>query len=102
MALLQVGTLEFALQVFRLVADDEIGAAGNAELDADHRRDGVGGIRRALVDAHAAGGETIVDLLEIVDVLADLHLGPIRAGDVVERDLDDGRLDGGRLHVDLR
>ena len=76
--LVQVGVPVLAQQVIGLVADHEVAAAGNAELDMDHRRDRAAAILRALVDADAAGGEPVVELFEVGDASADLLLRPSR------------------------
>ena len=59
----QIGRLEFALQVIRLVRHHDVVVAGQADLDPHHRRNGVARVVGALIDAHAAGRQAIVDAL---------------------------------------
>src|SRR5262249_59186284 len=84
----QIGRLKFALQVVGLVGDDEVLAARDAQLDAHHRRDRAAAGLGALVDPDAATDKPIVDLLELLDPLANFLLRPRQARHVVEGDLD--------------
>ena len=81
-----------------LVADHQVAAAGNAELDMDHRRDRAAAVLRALVDADTAGGEPVVELFEVGDASADLLLRPSRTFDVMEGDFE-RYLQHRRLHI---
>src|SRR5262245_37546549 len=83
----RIGMAVFPQEVLRLVADDEIGAAGNAELDMDHRRNGAGAILGALVDPHAARDQPAVQPFQVGDAGADFLLCPIRTFDIMKSDL---------------
>ena len=52
--ILQIRVLVLSQEVVGLVADHEVGTAGNAELDSHNRRNGPGEVLGALIDAHAA------------------------------------------------
>jgi hypothetical protein len=80
----QVGPLIFAHEVVGLVTDHNIVAAGNAELDVDHRRDGAGVVAGALVDTDTTGGQAVINPLQVRDPRANLGFGPIRMVDVVK------------------
>ena len=82
--LVQVGALIFAHEVVRLVTDHDVRASGQAELDVDHRRDGAGAVAGALVDAHAAGRQAVINPLQIRDPRANLGFGPFRMVEVVK------------------
>src|SRR4029453_15086278 len=58
--LVEIGMPVLAQQMLGLVADHEIAAAGNAELDMHDRRDGAGAILGALVDAHPARDQRVI------------------------------------------
>ena len=70
------------------MADHQVGAPRNADLDMHHWRD-----RRAvrlgtLIDAHAAGGDALEYSFEIGDAGADFRLRPFLWLHVVEGNLD--------------
>ena len=94
----QVRVLVLAQQVLGFVADDEVAAAGNTELNVDHRRDGAGEILGALIDPHPARDQPVVELFEIGDPRSDLLLRPIGTFDIVEGDLQ-RYLQHRRLHI---
>ena len=83
----QIGTLEFAFEMFGFVTDDKFPMARNAELDPNHGRNCAGGVFRALVDANPAGNQPTVDFLQFGDARANKLLRPFHAFDIVERDL---------------
>jgi hypothetical protein len=85
-------------QVLGLVADHQVGAAGNAEFDVDDRRDGAGAVLGALVDADPAGDQPVVELFEVGHPGADLLLGPFRAVDIVKCDFQ-RHLQHAELHI---
>lgn len=60
----QIGTLEFAFEMFGFVTDDQFLMAWNAELDPHHGRNCAGAVFRALVDANPAGNQPAVDFLQ--------------------------------------
>jgi len=68
----QVRVLKPLLQPLRLVGHDEVVMAGNAHLDAHHRRRPALGIAGALVDAHPAARQAVIELFQPVDPRADL------------------------------
>ena len=61
--MVQIGMLVLAQQVFGLVADQKVLAPGKPELDVHHRRDGVTGIDRALLDPYPTGNQSTVNSL---------------------------------------
>src|SRR5262245_62085017 len=77
----------FPQEVLGLVADHEITAAGNAELDMDNRGNGAGAILGALGNADPAGDEPAVNALEVGDPGANFLLRPLRTFDIIKRDL---------------
>ena len=77
--LVQVGPLILPHEVVGLVADHDVVAAGDAELDMDHRRDGAGVVVGPLVDADAARGQAVINPLQIRDPRANFAFRPIRA-----------------------
>src|SRR5262245_12205259 len=83
----QIGMAVFPQEVLGLVADDEIGAAGNAQLDMDHRRNGAGAIFGALVDPQAARDQPAVEPFEVGHAGTDFLLCPIRTFDIMKSDL---------------
>jgi hypothetical protein len=96
--LAQVGVLIFPQQVFGLVADHKVGAAGNAEFDVHDRRDGAGQVLVALVDADPAGDQPVVQLFELGHPGANLLLCPFRAFDIVKGDFQ-RHLQHRKLHI---
>src|SRR6476660_4667365 len=70
--------------MIRLVRHNDILVARHADLDVHHRRDRVIGVVVALIDAHTAGDQALVDLFKALDVIEDLVFGPIYFFDVVE------------------
>ena len=85
---MQVGMLILPQQVVGLVTDDEVGAAGDAELDVDDRRNGAGQVLGPLVDVNPAGGEPVENSLEVRHALPDFRLCPVRAFEIVEGDFE--------------
>src|SRR6476661_4549986 len=88
----------FPQEVLGLVADDEIVAAGNAELDVHHWGNGAAQIPGALVDSDPAGDEPAVDPLQVGDPGANFLLRPLRTFDIMKRDLQ-WNLKHRRLHI---
>src|SRR6266487_94095 len=92
----KIGCLKFALQMIGLMGHHEVLAARDSHLNAHHRRDRAAAGLGALIDPDAAASEPIVDLLQLLDPVADLLLRPGGACHVVEGDLD-GALHGRAL-----
>ena len=84
----QVRVLKALLQPVRLVGHDEILMAGNAHLDAHHRRRLALDIAGTLVDAHPASGQAVIELFQPVDPRADFVFGPVGLVRLVECDLE--------------
>ena len=80
--------LVFAQETFGLVTHDDIGASGDAELDAHHRRDCAGQVLGALVDADPTRDQPVVKPFQLGDARPDLPLRLFRAWNVMEGDLE--------------
>jgi hypothetical protein len=82
--------------VLGLVRNHDVGAAGEAELDMDHRRNGAAAVAGPLVDTDAARYEPTADFLQVRDPFANFGFGPAGAFGVVKSDFE------GHLHTFLR
>jgi hypothetical protein len=74
--------------MLRLVGDNDILVAGQADLYPHDRRNRLMSIVRALVHANAAGSQSLVDFFKAGNVIADFVFSPIGMLDIVKRNFE--------------